>query len=125
MYCSYQTRLEKTKRGPQSLPAWCSRTGFFRGLLSFSAAIAQHARIPLYFSFGLYINFLAGVPEFNAEAHVPAQPSPSLQDARFSYTNENKEWTSRAVTAARQRAQACLRKARIPRVTGLQVLLPL
>ena len=94
-------------------------------LCDFVAAIAQQARIPLYFSVGLYINFLAGVPEFNAEAHVPAQPSPPFQDARFSYTNENKEWTSRSVTTARQRAQACFRQARIPRVTGLQVLSPL
>jgi ribonuclease P protein component len=94
-------------------------------LPSFATAIAQHARIPLYFSFGLYINFLAGVPEFNAEAYVPAQSSSQFQDSRFSYTNENKEWTSRAVTTARQGAQARLSKARISRVTGLQVLSPL
>jgi hypothetical protein len=57
-----------------------------------------------------------GAPQINAEAHFSTQPSTPFQDARFSYPYEDKERKGRALPPPRQRKEARLREARLPRV---------
>lgn len=56
---------------------------------------------------------------FHAQAHVPAQPSPPLEDARLSPTNEDEERAGGPVAPSRQRTQAGFGEAGLPRITIL------
>jgi len=54
---------------------------------------------------------------FHAQAHVPAQPSPPLEDARLSSTDEDQERAGGPGAPPRQRTQAGIGKAGLPRIT--------
>jgi hypothetical protein len=51
-----------------------------------------------------------GAQFFNAEAHIPAQSSPPLEDARIPQSHEDQRWTSRAFAPSGQGAQAGFRE---------------
>src|SRR5271166_2173173 len=78
--------------------------------------VAMQARWPLYFWFA-HSNILSvRSAVFNAEAHIPTQPSSPLKDARISFSHEDQERAGGAVAPARQGAQARLREGWPPRV---------
>ncbi len=54
---------------------------------------------------------------FHAQAHVPAQPPPPLENARLSSTYEDQERAGGPGAPARQRTQAGIGKAGLPRIT--------
>jgi hypothetical protein len=54
---------------------------------------------------------------FDAEAHIPTQPSSPLKDARISFSHEDQERAGGVVAPARQGTQARLGKGWPPRVS--------
>ena len=50
---------------------------------------------------------------FHAETHIPAEPSPPLEDARFSYSYEDQERTGSHLPAPGKGPQASFRKTRV------------
>ena len=60
---------------------------------------------------------LGAQESFHAQAHIPAQSAPSVQDARFSHADEDQEWTAGSFAPTRQGAQARLCGPWLPRLT--------
>jgi hypothetical protein len=78
--------------------------------------VASVARAPIYSKFAQF-NFLpVRSAVFDAEAHIPTQPSSPLKDARISFSHEDQERAGGAVAPARQGTQARLREGWPPRV---------
>jgi hypothetical protein len=56
----------------------------------------------------------SGAAIFHAQAHIPAQPSSPLEDARISYADEDQGRPRRDFAQARQGPQAGVGEARFP-----------
>jgi hypothetical protein len=56
----------------------------------------------------------SGAAIFHAQAHIPAQPSSPLEDARISYADEDQGRPSGNFATARQGPQARVGEARLP-----------
>ncbi len=78
--------------------------------------VASVARSPLYSRFAQFNFALVRSAVFDAEAHIPTQPSSPLKDARISFSHEDQERAGGAVAPARQGTQARLREGWPPRV---------
>ena len=83
-----------------------------------AARVAGQAACPIYFWIVSPRFSELGAAIFHAQAHVPAQPSSPLEDARVSQQNEDQERTSSVGAPARQGTQASLGEAGIPRIAS-------
>src|SRR6202140_4326396 len=76
-------------------------------------------RAHLYSTFALTLSTESGAAIFHAQAYIPTQPAQAKQEAWLSHAHEDPGWPEGNFPPPRQRAQAGLREARLPRVVSL------
>jgi hypothetical protein len=79
-------------------------------------AVCPQSQRHLYSRFVLRHFSRLGACTFHAQAHIPAQPAPPVQETRLPFADEDAGGPEGFVAAPRQGAQARFGQARIPRV---------
>jgi hypothetical protein len=106
--------------GSPLTPKNTSKTGPSRSSRAsrLTAFVCSPSHPHLYSRFVFPHFFRLGASTFHAQAHIPAQPAPPVQETRLPFADENARRPEGFVAAPRQRAQTRFRETWIPRVAA-------